>query len=163
MKKIVAALMLCAIAVSLSACHSKSNMTDEEYSKYVAAEESKKVAESVEAEAKVSEGMAEVSDDVGKTIKGKKLVLYKDDGYSKVYRVIMMDKDGNGDYMINYYFAPDRDGYNKLLESGKEDKNIYKKDAASRMVAFKGDDVVNQPFQDFYDGYVDSKYWQIVE
>lgn len=163
MKKIVAVLLLCAIAVSLSACHSKKNMTDVEYSEYVAAEQSKRVAESVKAEEMISEKMEKVSDDVGKTIKGKKLVLYKDDGFSKVYRVIMMDKDGNSDYMVNYYFAPTKDAYNQLVQSGKEDKTIYKKDAASRMVAFKNDDITSNPFDQIYNGYKNLKFWQIVE
>lgn len=163
MKKIFAVLLLCAIAVSLSACHSKKNMTDDEYSDYVAAEQSKRVAESIEAEEKISEGFAKVTDDVGKTIKNKKLVIYKDDGFTKMYRVIMMDKDGQGDYMVSYYFAPTKDAYNQLLQSGKEDKNIYKKDASSRMVAFKVDDIVKQPFQDYYDGYKESNSWQVVE
>lgn len=163
MKKIAAIFLLCAVVVSFSACHSKKDMTEEEYSKYVSAEESKRAAESQEAEAKISEGLAEVSDDVGKTIKGKKLVLYRDNSHTKQYRVIMMDKDGNGDYMLNYYFAPNRDAYNALIQSGKEDKNIYKKDAASRMVAFKTEGVVKESFKEYYDGYKSVGGWQIVE
>ncbi|GEM_PF-5525479 len=163
MKKLIAVFMLCAIAVSLSACHSKKNMTDEEYSKYVDAEQSKKVAESVKAEAKVSEGLAEVSDDVGKTIKGKKLVVYKDDDYSKIYKVIMMDKKGNADYIVTYYFAPTRTAYNQLVDTGKTDGTLYKKDASSRMVAYKEKSEMKQPYEEFYNKYKKMEFWQIVE
>lgn len=163
MKKLAAIFLFCAVAVSFSACHSKKDMTEEEYSKYVAAEQSKRVAESEEAEAKVSEGWEDVSDDVGKTIKGKKVVAFSEKGYDKEYVVVMMDKNGNGDYRITYHFAPDLTAYNKLIQKGEEENKLYKKDKASRMVAFKETDIQNNPFEDYYKRYDISSYWQIVE
>lgn len=163
MKKIIAVLSVLAVLMSLAACHNTKKMTDEEYSEYVAAEESKRVAESVKAEEMVSEGMNEVADDIGKTEKGKKVVLFRDTGVDKRYRVYYIGKDGKCESMVNYTFARDKESYNVLYDNAKNEGNIYKYDKDSRMVARKAESVPDADFQQLYDAFKNDKNWQIIE
>lgn len=162
MKKLMALLLASAVLLSFASC-GKKDMTAEEYSEYMAAEESKKAVESEKAEELVSEKMDDVSDDLGKTIKGKKLVVKKVDSVDTRYRVIMMDKKGMGDYMVTYIFANNDNDYNVLYNAAKNDKDLYKHDKDGRMIANRTDEIPETDFEDFYEGYKLDSAWEIIE
>ena len=75
MKKLIAVIAVFAAVLSLSACKPKELSPVEKQSKY-AAEESERVAASIQAENDYIDGVNDYSDnEIGKTVKGKKLVI----------------------------------------------------------------------------------------
>lgn len=163
MKKIALIIALISVILTFAACGEKEESSPEQYSKYVAAEESRQVEESKKEAEKMSEKMEEVSDDIGKTVKNKKIVLYKEASRDTRYRVLYMDKDGNGDYTITYYFAKTSNDYQVLYNNAKADGNLYKSDKKSKMVAVKSDNLMNLPFDDFYKNYATDLGWTMIE
>ena len=75
MEKVIAVLIVAASLLSLTACKMKKEMSNEEFQASLAADESKRVAESIKVEEEYSEGIAENVEEIGKTVKNKRLVL----------------------------------------------------------------------------------------
>ncbi len=163
MKKAAILIALISLILTFAACGEKEESSPEQYSKYVAAEESKQAEESKKEVERISEKMDEVSDDIGKTVKNKKVVLRQETSSDTRYRVLYMDKDGNGDYMVTYYFAKSNVDYQTLYDNAKAEGNLYKFDKKSKMVAVKSDNLMNLPFDNFYENYAGDLGWTLVE
>lgn len=72
MKKLIAALLILAAAVSLASCSVKQkDLTYEERKASLEARESERAAESLKVESEIAEEMGSVEKEIGKTVDGK--------------------------------------------------------------------------------------------
>ncbi len=162
MKRIIAALIILATVLALASCSFK-ELTPEEKMSSVAAEESKRAEERSSVEAAIEVGKKDILDEIGKSKKDKKLVVVKYEENFTEYRVIVMDKNGFGDYMEKYIF------YN--IEQYKSSKNqesfgadeLVDRDDDLRMLKFKRDFDIDSTYENFYKTYEDRSTWTIVE
>lgn len=154
MKKITAILLATAALLSLTACKMKKEMTDDEFQASLAAEESKKVAESIKVEEEYSEGIAENVEEIGKTVKNKKLVIKSMSSTGYEYEVIFMDKNGNTDYKLIYNFYDYIGNYEAIVKyEDEENRKQVKHDAKARMIVYRIDDIQQATFDELYESY----------
>lgn len=136
MKKLMALLLVSAVLLSFASC-GKKDMTAEEYSEYAAAEESKKVAESVKVEEAISEKKEDLYSKVGKTEKNKRVVVRSLKEQTTLYTVYEMGKDCKTKYIYFYNFAPDEKEYQALVETAKNEDKYYDSDKKYRLVILR--------------------------
>lgn len=133
MKKILALLGIAATLVSFSACKINKELTPEE----IAAEQSKAVAQSIKAEEKYEEGHNETVDKLGKTQKGKRLVLQEPDRNGYEYNVYEFDKKEVLKKRYRYVFYGTPTEYKKILENAKRNgDDIKEADEKSRLIIY---------------------------
>lgn len=155
MKKLIALIAVLAAVVSLSACKTINMTPEEKLSKYVA-EESERIAASIQAENDYIDGVNQHSEDtIGKTIKGKRLVIKKDNfslGYE--YRVYEFDKKGVFSKHYLYKFYDKLETYEGQLEiGGDKSKKIIDKDPKARMIVYEIKEDLSYTFDDIYNIY----------
>ncbi len=169
MKKILSILLIFGVALSVSACSMKKNMTPEERAEYMSNEESKRVAESIEVEVKYSEGIAENVNEIGKSKKGKKLVIEIPYVYGKRYEEYYIGKDKLVDYCLSYFFYNDVETYEMNINIEDPIDKIVKKDKDARMIVKRKEaDAENpQTYDDLIEKYTSEMYsgmgYKIVE
>lgn len=154
MKKIIALIATFATLLSLSACKPKELSPDEKQSKY-AAEESERVAASLQAENDYIDGVHEYSDnEIGKTVKGKKLVIRAESSMGYKYNVFEFNKKGKMTKRLSYEFYDSIENYEIQAEI-KEDRKrkLVDTDDDARMVVYKYEDVWEQTFDELYEAY----------
>ncbi len=160
MKRIIAILVILASILSLAACK---ELTPEEKMSSIAAKESKLAVENSKHEAAIEESKADILDEIGKSEKDKRVVVVRDgDSYTE-YRVIVMDKNGFGDYMEKYVFY-NKDSYR--IAKNQEDFGAdtpVKRDDDLRMIKFKRDFDVDSTYDGFISRYENSSVWRIVK
>ncbi len=136
MKKIIAILAVFAALLSLSAC--KVNMTAEEKQAKEQAEISKNAAASIKAEEDFSEGYDKEVDKLGKTEKGKRLVVKEPSSYYAKYLVLEFGKKEGLKNKLSYRFFPDAESYDIAVEGGDGiRRKLVEKDDKARMVVFE--------------------------
>lgn len=154
MKKVIAVLVVAASLLSLTACKMKKEMSNEEFQASLAADESKRVAESIKVEEEYSEGIAENVEEIGKTVKNKRLVLKTLSSTGYEYEVIVMDRKGNADYKLLYQFFDYIGNYNAIVEyKDEENKKQVKHDEKARMIVYRIDDIQEATFDELYESY----------
>ena len=154
MKKVIAVLVVAASLLSLTACKMKKEMTNEEYQASLAANESKRVAESIKVEEEYSEGIAENVEEIGKTVKNKRLVLKVASPTGTEYEVIVMDKKGNADYELLYQFFDYIGNYNAIVDYKDEvNRKQIKHDAKARMIVYRIDNIREATFDELYEEF----------
>ncbi|MBQ8764082.1 MAG: hypothetical protein IJZ07_08260 [Clostridia bacterium] len=154
MKKLIAVIAVFAAVLSLSACKTF-NMTPEEKQEYYAAEESKKVAASIQAENDYIEGVNKHSEEtIGKTIKDKKIVIKNFFTLGYEYRVYEFNKKGDISHHYLYKFYDEVENYNVELEIGpSSSKKIVDKDPKARMIVYEIKETAPQTFDEIYEAY----------
>lgn len=160
MKRVIAVLVILASILSLAACK---ELTPEEKMSSIAAEESKNAVERSSQEAAIEVGKDNILDEIGKSKKDKKLVVVKYEENFTEYRVIVMDKNGFGDYMEKYIFY-NQEQYRsaKNQESFGADK-VVERDDDLRMIKFKREFDTDSTYENFYKTYESRSTWTIVE
>ncbi len=160
MKRVIAVLVILASILSLAACK---ELTPEEKMSSIAAEESKMAVERSSQEAAIEVGKDDILDEIGKSKKDKKLVVVKYEENYTEFRVIVMDKNGFGDYMEKYIF------YNsEQYKSAKNQENfgadkVVERDDDLRMIKFKRVFDTDSTYENFYKTYEARSTWTIVE
>lgn len=136
MKKIIAMLAVFAALLSLSAC--KVNMTAEERQAKEQAEMSKNVAASIKAEEDFSKGFAQEVDKLGKTEKGKRLVVKEPTAYMGEYLVFEFDRKEVLKKRYAYKFYYDPKSYESAVNGGDGiRRKLIEKDDKARMVIYE--------------------------
>ena len=136
MKKILALLAAFATLFSLSACKMNRELTPEE----IAKKESKAVAQSIKAEEAYQKGYEKTVDKLGKTEKGKRIVVKDPDNNGHEYWVYEFDKDEMLKNKYRYLFYEHLEDYEKYLENFKaNDVDIVEADKKSRLIIYEID------------------------
>ncbi len=154
MKKFIALIVVLVTIISLSACKTKELSPEEKQSKYAAAE-SERVAASLQAENDYIDGVHEYSDnEIGKTIKGKKLVIRAESSLGYRYDVFEFNKKGKMTERLTYEFYDSIHNYEVQAEI-KEDRKrkLIDTDDKARMVVYKYNEVWEQTFDEIYAAY----------
>ncbi len=156
MKKIIALIAVMATIVCLSACKPKELTPEEKMSKY-AAEESERVAASLQAENDYIDGVHRYSEEtIGKTIKKEKLVIKDFFSLGYEYRVYEFNKKGEITKHYLYKFYDDVNNYEVQLEIEPfSDQKIVDKDPKARMIVYEFKNNAPQTFDELYEAYSD--------
>ncbi|MBQ4604240.1 MAG: hypothetical protein IJB16_06515 [Clostridia bacterium] len=156
MKKLIALIAVLATVASLSACKMNKELTPEEKQSKYAAEESKMVAASIQAENDYIDGVNDFSEnEIGKTIKGKKLVIRAESAFGYKYLVFSFNKKGAMTEYLSYEFYDEIDNYNvqKEIKNPYHGKKLVDTDDKARMVVYKYEEMWNQTFDEIYANY----------
>lgn len=154
MKKFIALIATFATLLSLSACKPKELSPEEKQAKY-AAEESERVAASMQAENDYIDGVHDYSDnEIGKTVKGKKLVIRAESSLGYKYLVFEFNKKGKMTERFSYEFYDSIENY-EVQADIKEDRmrKLVDTDDKARMVVYKYKDMWEQTFDELYTAY----------
>ena len=154
MKKYIALIATFATLLSLAACKPKELSPIEKQSTY-AAEESEKVAASLQAENDYIDGVHDYSDnEIGKTVKGKKLVIKAESSLGYKYNVFEFNKKGKMTKYLSYEFYDAINNY-EVQSKIKEDRKrkLVDTDDKARMVVYKYNEVWEQTFDELYEAY----------
>lgn len=153
MKKLIAVIAVFAAVLSLCACKTKELSPDEKQSKY-AAEESERVAASIQAENDYIDGVNEYSDnEIGKTVKGKKLVIKSESSLGYKYNVFEFNKKGNMTARFCYEFYDSIENYKVQSKIEDRERKLVDTDDEARMVVYKYKEVWEQNFDELYEAY----------
>ena len=156
MKKIIAIFTVFAALASLSACKvNNKELTPDEVQQSVAAEQSKRVEESLQAERDYLEGIDEqVEEEIGKTKKKERLVVKATSITGTEYIVFECKKDGTVKKKLGYLFYDNIENYKMLLESGGgSSRKIVDNDDKARMIVFSYDEQIQSDFDGLYKTY----------
>lgn len=168
MKRIIALLIVIASVLSITSCSVK-ELTPEEKASSRAARESELAAESSSVEAAIVEDKKEILDELGKSQKGKKLVMRnysQSDGTERI-REIYFDKNGFADYMITYCYYPESSYYVIKGQGDKGSNKLIDHDDDLRLIVYK------KSYKDAYDieitydelvkNFKETTAWEIIE
>ncbi len=155
MKKLIALIAVFATVLSFSACKLNKDLTPEEKQSKYAAEESKKVAASIQAENDYIDGVNEYSDnEIGKTVKGKKLVIKAESALGYKYNVFEFNKKGKMTARYCYEFYDSIENYEIQSDiKDNRDRKLVETDDEARMVVYKYNEVWEQTFDELYTAY----------
>ena len=155
MKKLIALITLLATVLSLSACKLNKDLSPEEKMSKYAAEESKKVAESLQAENDYIDGVNEYSkNEIGKTIKGKKLVIKVGNPLGYEYDVYLFDKKGKATEFLSYEFFDSIENFEVQSEMKTFlKKKIVNTDKEARLIIYKHLETPVETFDELYHAF----------
>lgn len=158
MKKLIALIAVLATVISLSACKTVNMTPEEKMSKY-AAEESERIAASIQAENDYIDGVNKHSEEtIGKTIKGERFVVKNFFTLGYEYRVFEFNKKGKGTKHYLYKFYDDVANYENQLEIGEDkSRKIVDKDPKARMIVYEIKDEITETFDLLYETYSNPK------
>lgn len=165
MKKLIAALLILASAVSFASCSvNKRELTFEERQASIEARESEKAAESLKHEAEIAEEMSELEDEIGKTVKGKRIVIKSVYTDRTEYGVLEFDKDQKLKSRREYMYFSDESDYNVVKNNKglREDLKLVKDDKNSRLLVFEHKNIDGSTFDEWYSNFKTFNY-DIVE
>ncbi|MBQ2846704.1 MAG: hypothetical protein IJE74_00410 [Clostridia bacterium] len=153
MKKIISILVALSAVLSLVSCSVDSGKTTAEKLSEAEVERSRLVEESIQAEVERSEKINEKVDKLGKTEKGKRLVIEIPYAHGEEYRVFEMDRNEECKQVITYFFYSDMETFEVNRE--KDDDDRFDVDKKLKMVAFKRDyeSEYNRTFDELYEVY----------
>jgi hypothetical protein len=156
MKKLIALIAVLATLISLSACKMNKELTPEEKMSQYAAEESKMVAQSLQAENDYIDGVNEYSDnEIGKTVKKKRIVVRCESSFGYKYLVFSFNKSGEMTKYLSYEFYDVLDNYKVQKEIKKPygSKKLIDTDDKARMVVYEYGELWSQTFDEVYANY----------
>lgn len=157
MKKILAVIAVFSVLFSLASCKLSPQMSEEELRESLTAEASKKVEESIKAQEEYEENVGNSIDEIGKTVKNKKLVIKVNTSLGKEYMVYYFGKDKKVDYRVDHYFYDSIDNYEWRLNDEPEGSKVIAHDESMKMVVVKLSDVPEDEFDYLYETYKDEK------
>ncbi len=161
MKKILAILAAFATLFALASCKMQGNQTTAERVSDAEAEYSMLVESSIQAETEREEKIVKSIKDIGKSQKGKQLVLQRDEDH---YQVYVMNKKNICTKIVDYYFFDNIEAYNIKSNDPKKVGSRKKiiDDPEARMIAYEKDfeageiDTYNEIYEFFSDpGYAE--------
>lgn len=159
MKKILAILAAFATLFSLAACKMQSNKTTAERVSDAEAEYSMLVASSIQAETERAEKIVKSIEDIGKSQKGKQLVLQRGEDH---YQVYVMNKKSICTKVIDYYFFDNIEAYNIKSNDPKKSGNAKRiiDDPEARMIAYEKDFQAGEidTYDEIYEMFSDPGY-----
>lgn len=153
MKKLIAALLILASAVSFASCSvNKKELTYEERQASLEARESEKVAESLKQESEIAEEMSEFEDEIGKTVKGKRIVIKSVYTDRTEYGVFEFDKNQKLKSRREYMYFNDVSDYNVVKNNKglRETLKLVKDDKDSRLLVFEHKNIDGSTFDEWY-------------
>lgn len=156
MKKLIAALLILASAVAFASCSvKKKELTYEERMASIEARESEKAEESLKHESEIAEEMSELEDEIGKTVKGKKIVVKSVYSDRTEYTVSEFDKNQVITSRTVYMYFNKTDDWNSVKNNKTllETMKLVKKDDESRLLVYKYLDLDEATFDDWYQTY----------
>lgn len=155
MKKAAAILAIFAILFSFSACNlRKKELTEEQLRESLSNADEQRIAESQSVEVAYSEGVEKQVDEIGKTVKNKKLVVKFVTPNGTECDVFIMDKKGNLDYCMVYKFFNNASSYKTQLDyPDMDNEKQVKHDDESRMIVYKTTYLRECDFQTLYEEY----------
>lgn len=156
MKKIIAILAVLATLFSLSACKpNRKELTPDEVQQSVAAEQSRRVEESLQAERDYHEGIDEqVDEEIGKTKKGERLVVKATSITGTEYIVFEFKKDKTVKKKLGYLFYDNIENYEMILKNGGgSSRKVIDNDDKARMIVFSYQKFSESDFDSLYKTY----------
>lgn len=155
MKKIIAVFAVFATLLSLAACKPKRELTADEVQQSVAAEQSRRVEESLQVERDYLEGIDEqVDEEIGKTKKKERLVVKATSITGTEYMVFECKKDGTVKKKLGYLFYDNIENYETILEQGGGTmRKIVDHDDKARMIVFSYTRLPERDFDGLYKTY----------
>ncbi len=161
MKKLIAALLILASAVSFASCSvNKKELTYEERQASIEARESEKVAESLRQESEIAEEMSELEDEIGKTVKGKRIVVKSVYSDRTEYGVLEFDKNQKLKSRKKYMYFNDKSGYGAVKSNKglRETLKLVKDDKDSRLLVFEHKNIIESSYDDWYSNFKVAEY-----
>lgn len=155
MKKLIAALLILAAAVSLASCSVKQkDLTYEERKASLEARESERAAESLKVESEIAEEMGSVEKEIGKTVDGKRIVIKEIYNDRTEFTVLEFDKKKNLDTKIVYMFFKETSNYEAVKKIGDNGNNkLSKSDDEKRILIFKNSKTNGASYDEWYENY----------
>lgn len=165
MKKIISVILAVAALLTLAACKvkpSENKETDpyrpEDFQAQVSqlqAERESEQAEKQKEQDKINEEVDEYVAKIGKTKKGKELVLEVTMSRGKQYQKYVYNKKGEIDYRLSYFFYDKMEDYTSRIAAAESNKNckIVEKDKKTLMVVVKYTDITSSPYEELYETY----------
>lgn len=168
MKKILAVIAVFLVLFSLASCKAvKPQLTDEEVRESLSAEASKKVEESIKAQKEYNAGVEAAIEEIGKTVKGEKLVVKVPTVRGIEYAVFHFDKKELVKYRVSYYFFEQMDHYEDKIDVVDKDEKLIDKDKSLKMAVIKDTEVNELTFDQYYEYYtyekVVSQGYEVIE
>lgn len=165
MKKLIAALLILASAVSLASCSvNKRELTFEERQASLEARESERVAESLKQESLIVEDRNELEDEIGKTIKGERIVMKREMSTTYEYVVYEFDKSQKPKYRKLYYYYKDTSNYLDAKNLGDiEDEKLIDHDDEKRLLVYKVNKCPDLNFDQLYENLSGNGRYDIIE
>ncbi|MBQ2842263.1 MAG: hypothetical protein IJE72_04435 [Clostridia bacterium] len=167
MKKILAVLAAFATLFSLASCKVENNKTTAEKVSEAEMEQSMLVESSIMAETVREEKMVRSIEDIGKTQKGKQVVIKINAADYEHYRVYPVNKKGVCKKEIDYYFFDSIDAYNIKSKKPKVEtrQKLIDADPEARMVVFesKYEEDALITFDQLYERFSNSQFGTLVE
>lgn len=157
MKKILAVLAVFSVLFSLASCKLSPQMSEEDLRESLTAEASKKVEESIKAQEEYEENVGDSIDEIGKTVKNKKLVIKVNTSLGKEYMVYHFGKDKKVDYRVDHFFYDSIENYEWRLNDKADGNKVIAHDESMKMVAVKLSNVPEDDFEYLYNTYTDEK------
>ncbi len=153
MKKISAVILIvCVFAAILltSSCKDGGETTTDKLA-IIASQD----AASIQAEENIVQAKADKDLEIGKTVKGKKIV-YIQELYEVSKKTVIVFKDGKTDYVLNYLYYTDKDSYIDNRDWAKDEPGQYgalnDSDDELRMLCFRDDESYQgATYQQIYD------------
>ena len=154
MKKLIAVIAIIASVLSLTACK-EVNMTPEERMSKYAAEESERIAASIQAENDYIDGVNRHAEEtIGKTIKGEKLVVKNFFTLGYEYNIFEFNKKGKMTHKYLYKFYDEVGTYEAQLENETfSSRKLVDKDDKARMIVYEIDELEPMTFDELYEAY----------
>ncbi len=132
MKKLIAILSLAAILFGFAAC--KKDDASANYPTNLSAEE----IASLEAEKAIVDDMDKLEEEIGDSVKGKKIVGKEADDFTTEYFVVYFDNKGKSEYLIKYVYYNKAEHYKTAVDIGdKGTAKFISSDDDLRMVVYK--------------------------
>ncbi len=168
MKKAAALLLsvLTAVTVFASCGKNKKIYTDpKEYSKALAESEKESAEAESERNSEIESDIQELELELGKTEKGKQIVVKKEYNGLVIYEKTIFKK-GIADYMLLYKYYDKDEDYEQQVEFGDNgNEKLIEHDKKTRCLIYKNTDVLDLDYEAFYELYdrKDHNIIQIVE
>ncbi|MEE1138751.1 MAG: hypothetical protein U0M02_09775 [Acutalibacteraceae bacterium] len=165
MKKILSVILAAAALFTLAACKVKPSENKEtepyrpeEFQAQVSqlqAERASELAEQQKEKDKLNKEIDDYIAEIGKTKKGKELVLEISSSRGREYQKYVFNKKGEIDYRLDYMFYNSTEDYDSCLRVVKNDeyRKVVEKDSKILMVVVKYTDPTQSTFDELYGTY----------
>ncbi len=165
MKKLIAALLILASVASLASCSvNKKELTYEERRASLEARESEKVAESLKKESEIAEDRNKLEDEIGKTIKGERIVMKRENVSSYEYVVYEFDKSQKPKYRKIYHYYKEENDYLEIKSYGDiENEKLIDHDDKKRLLVYKVSKCPDLNYDQLYENLCGTGRYEIVE
>ena len=163
MKKILSVILAATALFTLAACKVKPSENKEtepyrpeEFQAQVSqlqAERASELAEQQKEKDKLNKEIDDYIAEIGKTKKGKELVLEISSSRGREYQKYVFNKKGEAEYRIDYLFYNSSEDYEIRVENAKKDEHskLIEKDRKTLMVVVKVTNIRHAMFDELYE------------